>query len=155
MRLINLLWLCLSLGVIGLDQLTKWEALQRLSYGHPVPLFPGFNLTLIFNTGAAFSMLSGEGGWQRWLFIALAVVVALALIGWLVRLSPREGWVSAALALILGGALSNALDRITRHHVIDFIDVYYKQWHWPVFNLADSAITLGAAILVIRTLLKR
>lgn len=155
MRVANLRWLWLSLAVIGLDQYSKWLALEHLSYGQPLPIFPGFNLTLIFNTGAAFSMLSGAGGWQRWLFIILAVVVTLALIAWLLRLKRQERWICAAVAFILGGALSNALDRITRDHVVDFIDVYYKQWHWPVFNLADSAITLGAAILIVRTLLKR
>lgn len=148
-------WLWLSVAVIGFDQLSKWLALQGLPYGQPLSILPGFNLTLVFNTGAAFSMLSGAGGWQRWLFIALAMIVAVTLITWLARLGPRERWVGAAVSLILGGALSNALDRILRDHVIDFIDVYYHQWHWPVFNLADSAITLGAAILVARTLFRR
>ncbi|AOV15745.1 signal peptidase II [Acidihalobacter aeolianus] len=151
----GLRWLWLAAIVIALDQASKWLALQALPYGRPVPILPGFNLTLVFNTGAAFSMLSGAGGWQRWLFIALAAVVALALVTWLLRLGPRERWVGAAVSLILGGALSNALDRVVRDHVIDYIDLYYKQWHWPVFNLADSAITVGAAILVVRTLFRR
>lgn len=151
----QLRWLWFSAAIISLDQGSKWFALHYLSYGRPIPLIPGFNLTLVFNTGAAFSMLSGAGGWQRWLFVILALIVAAALITWMARLGTREHWVSAALALILGGALSNALDRLIRDHVIDFIDIYYRQWHWPAFNLADSAITLGATILILRTLFNR
>jgi signal peptidase II len=148
-------WLWLSGAVIGLDQLSKWAVLAYLPYAVPQPLFPGLNFTLVYNTGAAFSFLSQADGWQRWLFVALAVVVGIVLVGWLLRLDPRERWTAAGLALILGGALGNALDRVLRGHVIDFIDVYYQQWHWPAFNLADSAITLGALLLIARTLFAR
>ncbi|APZ44438.1 signal peptidase II [Acidihalobacter ferrooxydans] len=146
-------WLWLSVAVIVLDQSAKWAALRFLPYAIPQPVFPGFNLTLVFNTGAAFSFLNQAGGCQRWLFVGLALAVSGILIGWLMRLQAHERWTAAALALILGGALSNALDRILRGHVIDFIQIYYRQWAWPTFNLADSAITLGAAILIFRTLI--
>lgn len=155
MNLKGLHWLWLTLFVIILDQLSKWLAIHLLPYGEPHPILPHFNLTLVFNTGAAFSMLSSADGWQRWLFVILAIIVAIALIVWLIRLRAREHWIGAAVSLILGGALSNAFDRIFRSHVIDFIDLYYHRWHWPVFNLADSAITLGAVILIVRTLFRR
>jgi signal peptidase II len=148
-------WLWLAAAVIGLDQISKWFALSYLPYGVAKPLFPGLNLTLVYNTGAAFSFLSQADGWQRWLFVGLAVIVSVVLIAWLLRLEARERWTAAGLALILGGALGNALDRILRGHVIDFIDAYYRHWHWPAFNLADSAITLGAALLIARTLFAR
>lgn len=154
-RLGMLHWLWLTVAVIALDQLTKWAAMSFLPYGVPQPLFPGLNLTLVFNTGAAFSFLSQADGWQRWLFVALALAVGIVLIGWLSRLQSHEKWTGAALALILGGALGNALGRILRGYVIDFVDIYYRHWHWPAFNLADSAITLGAAILILHTLLSR
>lgn len=148
-------WLWLTAAVIGLDQLSKWAAQTYLTYAVPRSVFPGFSLTLIYNTGAAFSFLSTADGWQRWLFIGLAVAVSAVLIAWLIRLDAREHWTAAAIALILGGALGNALGRVLHGHVIDFIDLYYRQWHWPVFNLADSAITLGAFILIARTLFAR
>lgn len=151
----RLRWLWLSVAVIVADQTSKWAALTWLAYDKPLALLPGLNLTLIYNTGAAFSFLAGADGWQRWLFVGLALVVAGALAGWLMRLGPHERWTAAALALILGGALGNALDRVLRGHVIDFIDVYYRHWHYPTFNLADSAITIGAAILILRTLFAR
>ncbi|WP_455380643.1 signal peptidase II [Acidihalobacter prosperus] len=155
MNLKGLNWLGLSLCVIILDQLSKWLAIRLLPYGQPQAVLPHFNLALVFNTGAAFSMLSTADGWQRWFFVLLAVLVAIALTFWLVRLKTHERWIGAAVSLILGGALSNAFDRIFRGHVIDFIDLYYHRWHWPVFNLADSAITVGAAILIVRTLFRR
>lgn len=146
----RLRWLGLSAAVLGLDQLSKWAALRFLPYGIPHPVFPGFNLTLVYNRGAAFSFLSRADGWQRWLFVGLALAVSAFLIGWLLRLKDHERWTAAALALILGGAWGNALDRLTRGHVIDFIQLYYRQWAWPTFNLADSAITVGAAILILQ-----
>lgn len=148
-------WLWLAAAVIGLDQISKWAVLAYLPYGVPQPLFPGLNFTLVYNTGAAFSFLSQADGWQRWLFVGLAAAVGAVLIAWLMRLEAHERWTAAGLALILGGALGNALDRVMRGHVIDFIDVYYRHWHWPAFNVADSAITLGAALLIARTLFAR
>ncbi len=146
-RLSRLRWLGLSILVLGLDQLSKWAAQHFLAYGVPRPVFPGFNLLLVYNRGAAFSFLSQAGGWPRWFFIGLALAVSAFLIGWMRRLDARDHWTAAALALILGGAWGNALDRLLRGHVIDFIQLYYRHWAWPTFNLADSAITLGAVML--------
>jgi len=116
-----------------------------------VAVFPGINLTLMQNPGAAFSLLSQAGGWQRWFFIGLAVTVGIAIIVWLVSLPADKRWMAFALALILGGAMGNLWDRMTLSYVIDFIDVYYQEWHWPAFNIADSAISIGAVMLVIDT----
>lgn len=142
-------WLWLSVATVVLDQTTKYLADATLTFHEPVAVVPFFNLTLSYNMGAAFSFLSDAGGWQRWFFVALAVVVAVVLVVWLARLSPRERLLAASLALILGGAVGNLVDRVLYGYVIDFLDVYYGQWHWPTFNVADSAITLGVAILII------
>lgn len=145
-------WLWLSVLVIALDQVTKALASAHLVPHEPVALLPMLNFTLLHNTGAAFSFLSSAGGWQRWFFVAVAMLVSLVLIGWLRRLPPQQSWLAAALALVLGGALGNVWDRILLGHVVDFIDVYYGTWHWPAFNVADSAITVGAAMLLWDTL---
>ena len=142
-------WLWLSGLVIGLDQLSKWLAASLLEPYQPVPVLPSFNLTLLYNTGAAFSFLAAAGGWQRWFFLLLALAISIALVIWISRLKRSELWLAIALSLILGGAVGNLIDRVLHSHVIDFIDVYYGRWHWPAFNLADSAITAGAALLVI------
>ena len=145
----SLRWLWLSVLVIALDQLSKALAVSRLTLYKPLAVLPSFNLTLMHNTGAAFSFLSDAGGWQRWLFTGFAVVVSVAIVIWLRKLSAAQAWVAAALALILGGAIGNVIDRIRLGYVIDFIQVYYREWYWPAFNLADSAITLGVAILLV------
>jgi signal peptidase II len=142
-------WLWVSGLVIMLDQLTKWWASTALNYAEPVPLVPFLNLTLMHNTGAAFSFLSQAGGWQRWFFALVAVAVSVLLTLWLRRLSAGQRWLAVALTLVLGGALGNVIDRIYFGYVIDFIDVYYQGWHWPAFNVADSAISVGAAMLII------
>ena len=108
-----------------------------------------FNLTLVYNTGAAFSFLADAGGWQRWFFVLLAIGVSALLLVWLYRLERDQHWLAAALALVLGGAVGNLVDRILHGHVIDFIDLYAGGWHWPAFNVADSAITVGAVMLII------
>ena len=158
-------WLWLSLVVIGLDQVTKQWAEAALMAYRPQSFLPFFDLTLMYNKGAAFSFLSSQGGWQRWLFIVLAIGVTLALVVWLKRLKAGEGGLAVALSLVIGGAVGNVIDRILFGHVIDFIDVYYVagsclpffatlitnegvQCHWPAFNIADSAITLGVVILL-------
>ncbi len=146
-------WLWLSLVVLTLDQVTKMAADQYLRYHEPVPVFPGFNLTLVYNPGAAFSFLADQGGWQRWFFVLLALAVSVVLIIWLLRLSAREGVLAAGLSLIVGGAVGNLIDRLLYGHVIDFLDFYYQRWHWPAFNLADSAIFLGVALLLYDALL--
>lgn len=142
-------WLWLSAVVIGLDQATKFLASTSLVLYEPRPVTPFFNLTLMHNTGAAFSFLSDAAGWQRWFFVVIALGISGAVAVWLYRLRPGQTWLAAALALILGGALGNVWDRITLGYVVDFIELYYHRWHWPAFNVADSAISVGAAMLVL------
>ena len=142
-------WLVLSALVFILDQVTKLVVSQQLRFHEALNIFPGFNLTLMHNTGAAFSMLSEAGGWQRWFFITLACVVSVVLVVWLAKLPSNKRWVACALALVLGGALGNLWDRIYLGYVIDFIDVYFQNRHWPAFNIADSAISVGAVMLII------
>ena len=145
-------WLWLSLAVVCLDQLTKWLALAYLDPYAPLPLMPGLNFTLTYNTGAAFSFLSEAGGWQRWFLSALALGVSAVIVYCLWRLAPRHRWPAASLALVLGGAIGNLIDRLVYGHVVDFIDLYAGSHHWPTFNVADSAITLGAIILIAHAL---
>ena len=121
----------------------------------PVPVLPAFNLTLTYNTGAAFSFLAGAGGWQRWFVLGLGLVVSIGLIVWLGRLKPGDRWLAAALALILAGAVGNLIDRILFGQVIDFIQLYYERWYFPVFNVADIAINIGAGLLVFDSLLSK
>jgi signal peptidase II len=145
-------WLWVSVLVIVLDQLTKLWAVSALNYAEPVAVIPFFNLTLLHNTGAAFSFLSEAGGWQRWFFALVALVISGVILLWLRRLPRDKVWLAVALALVLGGALGNVWDRLTLGYVIDFLDLYYRGWHWPAFNLADSAIFVGAAMLIIDSL---
>lgn len=147
------LWAAVVGIIVGLDQITKQLAEAGLSPYTPQPVIPGFfNLTLAYNPGAAFSFLAGAGGWQRWLFLALAVGVGMVLARWLLVRPAREISWPLAFSLIMGGAVGNALDRVWHGHVIDFIQVYYRDWYWPAFNLADSAITVGAALYIWLTL---
>jgi len=142
-------WLALSVAVIGLDQLTKAVVLRLLEPQVPQVVIPGLlNWTLAFNTGAAFSFLADQQGWQRWLFTVLAIGVSAVLVRWLTQ-TPRTEWRTALpLALVIGGALGNLIDRLRFGHVVDFIQVYHGQWFFPAFNVADSAISVGAALLV-------
>ena len=151
----SLLWMWLSLIVIICDQFSKYTATKYLIYQQANEIFPGFNLTLVHNTGAAFSFLSQAGGWQRWFFIVLTSVISIGLIYWLSTLPRRRICLAAALALVLGGALGNLWDRISLGYVIDFIDVFYDHWHWPAFNIADSCISIGAGMLIIDAIPKR
>lgn len=146
-------WLWLSGLIILVDQLTKWGAERLLDLHVPVPVMPSFNLTLVYNTGAAFSFLSDAGGWQRWFFSLLALAVSVFLLFWLKRLPRSETWTALGLSMVLGGALGNLIDRLLYGHVIDFIQWYYKSFYWPTFNIADSAITVGASVLVVHGLL--
>lgn len=148
-------WTWISVLVLALDQLTKQLASSYLNYAEPVAVMPLFNLTLVHNTGAAFSFLSQAGGWQRWFFAAIALLVSAGLLLWLKRLSAEKVWEAVALTLVLGGALGNVWDRILLGYVVDFLDFYYGNWHWPAFNIADMAITGGAAILIIDSLWSR
>ena len=113
---------------------------------------PMFNWTLMHNTGAAFSFLAEAGGWQRWFFAVIAIVVSIVIVVWIKRLRQDEKWQAIALALILGGAIGNVIDRILLGYVVDFIDIYYKQWSWPAFNIADSAIFIGVAMIIIESI---
>lgn len=143
-------WLALAAVVIVADQVTKYWATASLVYGFPEAVFYGFNLTLLHNTGAAFSFLSEQGGWQRWLFSAIAVVISMVVLVWMHRLERGQRWAPLALALILGGALGNLVDRVRFGYVVDFIQIYYEAWSWPAFNIADAAITCGAVMLILR-----
>ena len=142
-------WLLLSALVIVLDQVSKWFALANLHPYEPIAVIDGFlNWMLAFNPGAAFSFLADSGGWQRWFFTALAIGVSVVLVVWLSR-TARSDWRNAVpLSLIIGGAIGNVIDRVRLGHVVDFIDVYVGQYHWPAFNIADSAICIGAVMLV-------
>jgi signal peptidase II len=145
-------WLWVSAAVLLLDQGSKLLADSMMALHDPIGLSPSLALTKAYNTGAAFSFLGSASGWQRWLFSGLAVVVCGVLLVWLRRLPATERRTALALALILGGAVGNLVDRVLYGHVIDFIDVYYGNWHWPTFNVADSAITVGAVLLVLDAL---
>jgi signal peptidase II len=150
----GLVWLVLSIVIIVLDQWTKELALAHLVEGMPQPVIPGvLNWTLAFNTGAAFSFLADAGGWQRWGFAVLAITVSTVLAVWLAR-TPRGDWPTAApLALVIGGALGNLVDRLRHGHVVDFIQTYYWPGHeFPAFNIADSAISVGAVMMILVSL---
>lgn len=142
-------WLGVALVVAVLDQLTKGAASAWLDYGAPHPVVPGFNLTLLHNTGAAFSLLDDASGWQRWFFSGIAVLVGGVVVAWLATLERGQVWAASALAFILGGALGNLVDRLRLGHVVDFIQVYYERWYFPAFNLADAAISVGAVMLIL------
>ncbi len=145
----KLKWLWLAVAVIAIDLGTKAMATAMLTYGQPVPVVPLFNLTLLHNTGAAFSFLADAAGWQRWFFVALAVVVSVVLVYWLKGLKRHETWTAIAIALILGGAIGNVYDRVVHGYVVDFLHFYWQDWHFPAFNLADTAITIGAVMMII------
>ena len=117
-----------------------------------IAVLPFFHLTYVQNPGAAFSFLGDAGGWQRWLFVALSSTASVVITVWLSRLQHHEHWLGAALALILGGAVGNLIDRVAYGYVIDFLDVFYRTYHWPTFNVADSAITVGAALMLLDAL---
>jgi signal peptidase II len=140
-------WLLLAALIVVADQLTKYVAVQFLAGGKAVTVTPFFNLVLVYNSGAAFSILSDAAGWQRGLFIAIALV-ASAWIVYLLRKYPHQFSFALALALVLAGAVGNAIDRISVGAVIDFLDFHALGYHWPAFNVADSAITCGAALLI-------
>ena len=167
------LWLGIAAAVTVIDQLTKYAAEAMLEFHQPVVWLPHFNFTLAYNSGAAFSFLSDQSGWQRWFFVILALGVCALIIHWLRRVGAAEKATGLALALILGGALGNVIDRLMYGHVVDFIDVYYTtagycsvlfspvpaadgmECHWPAFNIADSAISLGAVMMIIASFKSR
>jgi len=147
-------WLWLSALTIVLDQLTKFIAEAELLLHQPVAIFPSFNFTLMYNKGAAFSFLSDAGGWQRILFVTLSTVISIFLFFWLKQISKDEKQkdnqiLQIAIAFILGGAIGNLIDRALTGEVVDFIQVYYSSYYFPAFNIADSAITVGAGLLIL------
>ena len=142
-------WFLLSLLVLIVDQVSKVTVASSMHLYESIALVPSFQLTYVHNPGAAFSFLSDAGGWQRWFFIALSSVVSVLISIWLVRLPTGLRWQAAGLALVLGGAVGNLVDRVLYGYVIDFLDIYYRSWHWPAFNVADAAITIGAVILLV------
>lgn len=142
-------WLWLAAAVIAIDLGSKAMASASLGLGESIQVLPFFNLTLLHNPGAAFSFLAGEDGWQRWFFVALAAVVSVVLIRWLSRLGAGERWMAVAIVLILGGAIGNVYDRVMHGYVVDFLHFYWNQYHFPAFNLADTAITIGALMMVV------
>jgi len=141
------LWL--TLCIIIVDQITKAVASSNLEMFQPLAITPFFNFTLVHNSGAAFSFLSEAGGWQRWFFSILAAAVSVFIFLWIKKLKSHEKADAVALSLILGGAIGNLIDRLRFGYVVDFIDLYAGTSHWPAFNIADSAITIGAILLVI------
>ncbi|MCV6610869.1 MAG: signal peptidase II [Amphritea sp.] len=144
-----LIWLWLSAIIIVLDLAIKYWADAVLPYGIAHPQLPVFDLTLLYNKGAAFSFLAGAGGWQRWFFAVIAIGVSIVLLVWLARTQRTQRWLGCSLALVLGGAIGNLYDRIVHGYVIDYISLHYDQYYFPAFNLADAAITVGAIMLII------
>ena len=148
-----LAWLTLSAVMIVLDQFTKWLAVANLQFQQPQPFVPGFwNWTLTHNTGAAFSFLADAGGWQHLFFVTLAVLISGGLAIALKRTARGDWRTALPYALIIAGALGNVIDRLRFGYVVDFVQWYWKSFHWPVFNLADSCIVVGATLMVLFSL---
>ena len=148
-------WYAVAGVVLFLDQLSKHAIEAAFEYGETKVFTSFFNFTLAYNTGAAFSFLADAGGWQRWFFGVIAIVASVLLVVWIARVAAIKVREAFALAFILGGALGNLYDRIVLGHVVDFIVFHYQDNYWPAFNLADSAITLGAAVLIIDMLFSK
>lgn len=140
-------WLLLSAAVVALDLATKVWISAAFEPGEVKRVTSFFNLVLVYNTGAAFSFLAGAGGWQRWFFMGVSIVVS-GVILWMLRRHAGERFLSCALALVLGGALGNLYDRVTLGHVVDFVQLHAAGYYWPAFNVADSAITVGVVMLI-------
>jgi signal peptidase II len=146
-------WLGIALAVILLDQFTKTLIVGNFELGHSHVVTSFFNVVRVHNTGAAFSFLAGAAGWQRWFFIGLGAVATVFIV-WMLRSHGGQRLFSWALSLILGGAVGNVIDRLLHGHVVDFIQVHYAGWYFPAFNVADSAITVGAGLLILDELLR-
>jgi signal peptidase II len=146
-------WMAVAAVIVVADQATKWAIIEWVSLYEKVPLNSFINLTHQRNTGAAFSFLADAGGWQRWFFIGLATVVSAIIVIWLWRIRrERQAVLAAGLALVLGGAIGNLIDRISLGYVTDFIQVWFGDWAFPSFNVADAGISVGAAFLIIDAL---
>lgn len=146
-------WLAGALAIVVLDQVSKLYVNSHLQYGERLHVLPVFDITLLYNPGAAFSFLAADGGWQRWLFTAIALGAA-GLIIHLLRKNPGQTLFCASITAILGGAVGNVMDRLQHGHVIDFFLFYWRDWYFPAFNVADVAITCGAALLILDELLR-
>lgn len=147
-------WLGISLVVIVIDQISKAAIARMFDYGQRLPVIGGFfDLTLLYNKGAAFSFLAGASGWQREFFIGIGIVAALFIL-WLLARHGRQRLFAWALALILGGAIGNVIDRVLHGHVVDFLLFYWRNWYWPAFNAADCAIVIGAGLLIVDELIR-
>ncbi len=144
-------WLAVALLIVVLDQASKLTIEHFMQFGQTIPVIPGFNLVLTYNPGAAFSFLADAGGWQRHFFTVLAIVVS-GVLTWQLKKNPTPSLQNWSMTLILGGAIGNVIDRIYLGHVIDFVQVYYETHYWPAFNVADSAITVGAVLMVLDSL---
>ena len=140
-------WVVIAVVLIVLDQLTKYLAVKHIPTDATVPLLPFLSLVLTYNTGAAFSFLAGASGWQRWFFVLIAIGASILLM-WMLHRHRRDVFLCIGLTLILAGAVGNLVDRLAVGAVVDFILLYWKQYHWPAFNVADSCISIGAAILI-------
>ena len=148
-----LLWLGIAVLIVVADQFTKVLVLGSFQYGDSLPLTSFFNLVRVHNLGAAFSFLAGAGGWQRWFFTGLGIVAALVMV-WLLRSHAGQRLFSSAISFILGGAVGNVIDRLLHGYVVDFLDFHWAGWHFPAFNVADCAITVGAGLLILDELLR-
>ncbi len=148
-----LLWIGIAVLIMVLDQLTKVLILGSFQHGDSLPVTSFFNLVRVHNHGAAFSFLADAGGWQRWFFTGIGVVATVLMV-WMLRKHPGQRLFCAAISFILGGAVGNVIDRLIHGYVVDFLDFYWGTWHFPAFNLADSAITLGAVLLILDELLR-
>lgn len=148
-------WLWLSVFIIAVDQWTKYLIVHHLAFGRPIKIFPWLNLTLNYNTGAAFSFLGTEGSWQIYLFALISLIVSVFLIIWLSRIQCSDKRKTVGLSLVVGGAFGNFIDRVRLGYVIDFIDFHIKDWHYATFNIADSAICVGVFLLIIETVFER
>lgn len=149
----NLHWLWLSVSVFLIDQVTKMWIVRHFNFHEVKAITSFFNLTLTYNSGAAFGFLRHAGGWQRILFSGIAVVVSISIVIWLYRLSIKDKWTACSLSLILGGALGNLWDRVFLGHVVDFLDFYVKHWHFATFNVADISVSVGAGLLLLSAFL--
>ncbi|MFM8866457.1 MAG: signal peptidase II [Limnohabitans sp.] len=148
-----LLWIGIAALIAVADQFTKVLVLGSFQYGESLPITSFFNLVRVHNLGAAFSFLADAGGWQRWFFTGLGTVAALVMV-WMLRAHAGQRLFCSAISFILGGAVGNVIDRLLHGYVVDFLDFYWDRWHFPAFNLADSAITLGAILLILDELLR-
>jgi signal peptidase II len=149
----GLRWLWLTILVVVIDQISKFVLIERLPPFQPVAVLPSLNFLLTYNTGVSFSFLQLPGGWQRWPLAIFAIVIVAVLFAWLMRMPRDRGLLGAAVAIILGGAVGNLIDRIVNGQVTDFIQVYYGTWSFAIFNLADAAITIGVAMILLDNLL--